>query len=104
LLVWNGPQSIFLTRYIRKGRSTTEFVKPKDVKSSLPRPIKELKAFSKVFLKPGETRTASMRINREAFMFYSPQAKDWTLESGQFEIMIGASSQDIRLNKIIEIR
>jgi beta-glucosidase len=86
----------------KSGHETVQ-VYIRDVESSLPRPVKELKAFAKVFLKPGETRTVSLKLDREAFMFFSPKAKNWILEPGQFEILVGASSQDIRLKKIIEI-
>ncbi len=87
----------------RAGRETIQ-IYVNDVKSSLPRPVKELKAFTKVHLKPGETETASLSLDRDAFMFYSPGSKKWILEPGWFEILIGASSQDIRLKKSIEIR
>ncbi len=76
----------------------------KDVKASLTRPVKELKGFVKIFLKPGETKTAAIELNRESFMFYKPKAKKWILEPGQFEILIGVSSQDIRLKKTIKVR
>lgn len=68
-----------------------------DVKSSLPRPLQELKGFSKVFLKPGERRTVSIPLARRAFAFYDPQQRGWLAEKGDFRIMVGASSRDIRL-------
>jgi beta-glucosidase len=67
-----------------------------DIESSLPRPIKELKAFDKVFLKKGETKTVEFTLNKDAFSFYDPAKHDWVLEPGEFKIMIGSSSVDIR--------
>jgi beta-glucosidase len=75
-----------------------------DVESSLPRPVKELKAFAKVFLKPGETGEVTMELNRDAFMYYNPAKKQWVLEPGRFDILVGASSQDIRLEDGINLR
>jgi beta-glucosidase len=68
-----------------------------DVKSSLPRPVKELKGFRKVFLKPGESQTVFVPLDRRAFAFYDPQRRGWLAEQGDFRIMVGSSSRDIRL-------
>ena len=64
---------------------------------SLPRPLKELKGFTKVFLKPGEKEMVSIPLDRRAFAFYDPARKGWVAEAGDFKIQIGASSRDIRL-------
>jgi len=64
---------------------------------SLVRPEKELKGFKKVFLKPGETQTVSIPLNRGAFAFYNPEQKSWIAEKGDFKIMVGKSSRDIVL-------
>jgi beta-glucosidase len=85
----------------------------RDVKSSLARPDKELKAFAKIALQPGERKTVAFRLDKEAFWFYNPStisgqapatnagqvpAKNgWMTEPGEFEILVGASSRDIRL-------
>ena len=68
-----------------------------DVRSSLMRPEKELKAFEKVELKPGESKTVSFTLDQEAFWFYNPAGSGWISEPGEFEILVGASSRDIRL-------
>jgi beta-glucosidase len=68
-----------------------------DESSSLPRPPKELKGFSKVFLKPGERRTVSVPLEQSAFAFYDPARRQWVAEKGDFKIMVGSSSRDIRL-------
>jgi beta-glucosidase len=64
---------------------------------SLPRPLKELKGFKKVFLKPGEKKTVSIPLDRRAFAFYDPSRNGWVSEAGDFKILTGSSSRDIRL-------
>lgn len=75
----------------------------RDIQASLVRPEKELKAFAKVTLQPGENKTISLDLDQEAFWFYDPQAKRWITEPGEFEIIIGASSQDIRLKGVSKL-
>jgi beta-glucosidase len=67
-----------------------------DPKSSLPRPPKELKAFAKLALKPGESRTVEFELDERALSYYDPLRKAWVAEPGEFEILIGSSSRDIR--------
>jgi len=67
-----------------------------DIESSLTRPEKELKGFAKVMLEPGETKTVSIPLDFRAFAFYHPRYHTWVTEDGDFEVLIGASSQDIR--------
>ncbi len=57
----------------------------------------ELKAFKRVELQPGETRSVEFCLDRSAFSYWSPEKKDWVLEPGTFEVQVGASSRDIRL-------
>jgi beta-glucosidase len=68
-----------------------------DLKPRLQRPTKELKGFRKVFLKAGEKQTVSIPLNRSAFAFYDPAQRGWAAEKGDFKILIGSSSRDIRL-------
>jgi beta-glucosidase len=63
---------------------------------SLPRPEKELKAFRKVFLQPGEKQTVVLPLPRAAFSFYDPK-RGWVAEAGEFTIQVGSSSRDLRL-------
>ncbi len=70
----------------------------RDVQSTFARPEKELKAFEKVELKPGQTKTIIFTLDREAFWYFDTLKNAWSIESGEFEILIGASSRDIRLN------
>ncbi len=74
-----------------------------DVKSSLVRPAKELKAFTKVFLRPGEKRKVELRLDERSFAFYDPHKKAWVAEPGKFEVLVGGSSRDIRLKKSFEL-
>jgi beta-glucosidase len=74
-----------------------------DPQASLPRPPRELKAFRKVFLKPGETRRIEFALNARDFSFYDPARKSWVMEPGTFEILIGKSSRDICLRKSFEV-
>jgi beta-glucosidase len=67
-----------------------------DAQSSLPRPPKELKAFAKVSLAPGEAKTVSFELDARAFSFYDPDLQRWVAEPGEFELLAGSSSRDIR--------
>lgn len=80
----------------REGAEATQ-IYVHDVASSLPRPEKELKGFTKTSLKPGETKRISTPLGRSAFAFYDPDKKAWVAESGEFKILVGSSSRDIRL-------
>ena len=66
-----------------------------DIKSTVERPVKELKAFCKVFLQPGETRQVSLTIDKSALSFYDDQIGRWTAEPGEFKAMIGTSSRNL---------
>jgi beta-glucosidase len=63
-----------------------------DKKASVDRPLKELKAFQKVFLQPGESRDVTLTIGRDALSFYDDVKGQWTAEPGQFEALIGTAS------------
>ena len=68
-----------------------------DLQSNLIRPENELKAFRKISLEAGESKTVSIYLDREAFWYYDPSKGGWILETGEFEIIVGASSRDLRL-------
>lgn len=74
-----------------------------DKESTVIRPIKELRGFEKVELAPGEKKTVTFRLDKRAFAYYSVKIHDWHVETGAFDIMIGASSADIRLTKEVNI-
>lgn len=67
------------------------------------RPIRELKGFAKVFLKAGESRTVTIRLDDKAFRYWNEKTDRWEVEGGRYEVMIGASVQDIRLKTEIEL-
>jgi beta-glucosidase len=71
----------------------------RDLVSSVTRPVKELKAFEKVWLKPGESTTVALDINPSSLAFYDVNMK-YVVEPGDFEIMIGTSSRDSDLTKL----
>lgn len=73
----------------------------RDVESRLIRPYKELKAFSKVYLNPGESKPVELKLNPKDFSYYDPSKESWVIESGYFDIMVGSSSRDIHLTKRI---
>jgi beta-glucosidase len=68
-----------------------------DAHASIPGPVKELKGFAKVSLKPGESKRVSITLDRRAFSFYDVGKKDWNAEPGLFNILIGGSSDKIQL-------
>jgi beta-glucosidase len=68
----------------------------RDVASRLHRPEKELKGFTKVDLQPGERKTVHFEIGREALAYYDDSLHQWVAEAGEFEVLVGTSSQDIR--------
>ena len=66
-----------------------------DVKSSIDRPVKELKGFQKVFLEPGESKTVSITVDVNALKFYDESISDWRAEKGDFEALVGNASDNI---------
>jgi beta-glucosidase len=70
----------------------------RDKNASVVRPQKELKGFEKVWLEPGEKKSVEIALNSRSYAFWDEDLKDWYIEGGDFEIMIGSSSRDIRLN------
>ncbi|MGL5894441.1 MAG: glycoside hydrolase family 3 C-terminal domain-containing protein [Bacteroidales bacterium] len=75
-----------------------------DKKSSLPRPIKELKGFRKISLEAGQEKTVTFTIDKEALSFYDDKAGMWIAEPGKFEAIIAASASDIRGNISFELK
>jgi beta-glucosidase len=75
-----------------------------DQKSSVVRPVKELKAFRKVFLQPGETQHVSMTIDRSALSFYDEATGQWKAESGKFDALVGTSSAQLPARLTFELR
>jgi beta-glucosidase len=79
-------------------REGTEMVQlyVREVMAKVERPVKELKGFQKVALRPGESKRLLFTLDQNAFSFYDVNRKQWVIEPGRFEILIGSSSRDIR--------
>ncbi|KZP20178.1 glycoside hydrolase family 3 protein [Athelia psychrophila] len=68
-----------------------------DPQSTLPRPPKELKGFTKVALEPGESKTVSVALGRDAISYYDDRAMHWVAEKGTFEVLVAASAEQVQL-------
>ena len=66
-----------------------------DKQASVDRPLKELKAFRKVFLQPGETQEISLTIGRDALSFYDESRGEWVAEPGAYEALVGTASDNL---------
>lgn len=75
-----------------------------DQESTIFRPSKELKAFKKVFLKAGEEKEISLKLDKRAFAYYNVKLGDWHVESGAFDIMVGTSVADIVLKQTVTVK
>ena len=75
-----------------------------DKKSSLPRPVKELKGFQKVKLAPGEEKAVTLTIDKKALSFFDDAKHEWIAEPGKFEAVIGSSSRDIKGIVLFELK
>ncbi len=75
----------------------------KDCESTIFRPEKELRGFAKVFLKAGESKEVTITLGKRAFAYFNVKLGDWHVETGEFEIMVGASSRDIKLTSTITV-
>lgn len=76
----------------------------RDLKSSLPRPVKELKGFCKVVLQPNETKQVSFTITAEELAYFDDAKHQWVAEPGKFEALVAASSADIRTKVSFELK
>ncbi|WP_342043277.1 glycoside hydrolase family 3 C-terminal domain-containing protein [Bacillus sp. OTU2372] len=76
----------------------------KDVASTVSRPEKELKGFEKVELQPGEQKTVTFVLDKRSFAYYNVHLRDWHVETGEFEVLIGKSSREIVLSEKIQVQ
>ena len=88
--------SVKVTNTGKRAGSEVVQVYVHDVESTLYRPVKELKGFAKIRLEPGKSATVKIPLNRRAFAVYDAATRAWVVEAGDFEILVGASSADIR--------
>lgn len=75
-----------------------------DVESTIYRPVKELKGFKKVFLKAGEEKEVEITLDKRSFAYYNVILGDWHVESGEFKLLVGASSRDIKLEASVNVQ
>ena len=102
----DGPSATLSLQITNVGdRAGAEIVQAyvRPVKPPVMRPDKELKAFAKVMLEPGETKTVTLSLAPRAFAYYAPDARAWRVAPGRYELLVGASSRDIRLTAAVEL-
>jgi len=75
-----------------------------DNESTLPRPLKELKGFTKVSVKKGESVDVKIELDRDAFAFYDQGKKSWVVEKGTFDVVVGSSSAVEELRGQVEVK
>lgn len=73
------------------------------VRCRIDRPNKELKGFARVMLAPGQSRRITLTLDQRALSYFDPEKDDWVAEPGKFEVLVGASSDDIRLKTEFEL-
>lgn len=97
--VVKGDETISFTVSVRntgkKAGAETVQLYVTDQASTLPRPVKELKAFRKVFLQPGESREVTLTLDKRSLSFFDDRLQQWVAEDGEFEARIGNSSGNI---------
>ena len=98
----NVTATVTVTNTGTRGGSTVVQLYVSDTESSSPRPAKELKAFAKVALAPGESRQVTLTLDARSFAFFRAEAKHWLVESGDFTLRIGQSSADLPLTATVK--
>ncbi|HSO53191.1 MAG TPA: glycoside hydrolase family 3 C-terminal domain-containing protein [Actinomycetes bacterium] len=86
----------------RRGKEVVQLY-VRDPEASVTRPVRELKAFAKVDLDPGETTMVEFTLTARDLSYWSTTLNDWALEGGQLELAVGASSRDLRLTTTVDI-
>lgn len=104
---WRGPPRIEVTVTVSNtgpvaGQEVVQ-VYVSDPESSMIRPVRELKAFTKVALEPGASETVTLTLTERDLSYWSTRADGWVLEPGVFEVAVGASSRDLRLTDTVEV-
>ena len=74
-----------------------------DPDASLPRPVKELRGFAKVSLKPGESKKVSVALDKYALSFYDERKCSWVAEAGKFTVLVSSSSEAVKLSGDVEL-
>lgn len=76
----------------------------RDKESTINKPYKELKGFEKIVLDPGEEKTVVFTLDKRSFAYYNVNINDWHVEEGEYEILIGSSSRDIKLKSEVYVK
>ena len=71
---------------------------------AIDRPPRELKGFEKVYLAPGESKHVSMKLNERSFAYFDPIKSEWKVDPGVYEVVVGASSRDLRIKRSFELK
>ena len=100
--VWATAQFDVTNTGKRDGAEVAELYIHQD-KPALERPEKELKGFQKIALKAGETKSVTIPLAQRSFAYYDPEKKGWLAETGDFQILVGSSSRDIRLKDTFKL-
>ena len=95
--------TVSVTNTGRRAGSETVQLYIADKKASVDRPVKELKAFQKVFLQPGETTDVKLTIGRDALSFYDEDTQAWKAEPGEFEALVGSASDRLPAKYIFRL-
>ena len=74
-----------------------------DVNARVKRPIKELRGFERISLKPGEKKTVAFWLPAEKLSFWDTNKKAFVVEPGAFDVMVGSSSEDIRIHDRLDV-
>ncbi|MDX2189072.1 MAG: glycoside hydrolase family 3 C-terminal domain-containing protein [Bacteroidota bacterium] len=101
---YNYSVSFDITNTGNRAGSEVAQLYVRDLQSTVERPEKELKSFGKVMLQPNETKRVTLTLNKDAFTYYDDIKHQWTLESGDFELLVGKSSRDIVLKRTILVK
>jgi beta-glucosidase len=89
--------SFDVTNTGNRGGAEVAQVYVSDPHAHVPRPVKELKGFSRVYLNPGETRHLTVTLDSRAFSYYDDKNHRWTAEPGEFDVLVGRSAAQIEL-------
>jgi beta-glucosidase len=79
------------------------YIAADEATSSIARPKKELKGFSKVFLQPKETKRIEIPFDRFTTAFWDEEISKWVCEKGRYKVLVGSSSQDIAIEGVLEL-
>ncbi|OJV40714.1 MAG: beta-glucosidase [Bacteroidales bacterium 36-12] len=86
-----------------KGAEVVQLYVNKQESSPVPRPLRELKNYEKIYLEPNEEKIVTMTLSKDAFSYYSVEKKDFTIDNGTYKIELGTSSRDIKLSAVTTI-